>query len=116
MTLFLQNNGDKRIWVIPDITPDITNHLWVKFEDFEFPEDCPDGEYTYALVAGNITEYQLKAEMLDTLINDMTLRELHPAVGLLRIGTLEMPSTPANTYEPENEDGQNNKHYYYYSK
>ena len=115
MILLIQNNADKRIWAMDNLTPDITNHLWVKFENFEFPEDVADGEYTYALIAGTDAEYQYKAELLDTLINGTLLRDLHPAVGLLRIG---MPVDKNQyAYEPEKDSkGQNNKHYYYYNK
>lgn len=108
MILFIQNNSDKRIWVMTGITPDITNHLYITFNDFEFPEDCPDGEYTYALIAGEDCEYQAKAEMLDTIVNgSFKLRDLHPAVGLLRIGILQ----EKNIYK---ETG--NKEYIYYKK
>jgi len=115
MILLIQNNGDKRIWVMQNVDPAETNHLWIKFEDFDFPDDVPDGEYTYALIAGYEVKYQLKAEMLDTSINGKPLREWHPTIGLLRIGQPE--NKDRYTYEPEkNEQGQNNKQYYYYSK
>ena len=90
-----------------DITPDIANHLYVTFEDFDFPEDCPDGEYTYALIAGNEVEYELKTEMLESLVGGIPLKNLHPAVGLLRIGILQ----EKNVYK-----NNGNKDYIYYKR
>lgn len=104
MVLLVQNNGDRRIWVIQGIEPDITNHLYITFTDFDMPADMPDGEYTYALIAGNDVEYTLKAEMLESTVNGYLLKDLHPAVGLLRVGIL----VERNTYEP-----QAPKNYYY---
>lgn len=106
MVLFIQNNATRQIYVYQNLSPAESNHLWIRFEDMDLGE-IPDGEYTYALIAGNEIEYTPKAVLLDTLIadTDMTLKDLQPAIGLLRVGIFQEKNVYNQPEEP--------KHYYY---
>jgi len=72
---------------------------------------CPDGEYTYCLFPNNRddVEFLYKTPLQDTIVRlpdqDILLRDLHPSIGLLRVGD-KIPST--NIY-----DGHDNKIFYY---
>lgn len=102
MVLLVQNNADKRIWDFQGIYPDEVNHLYIVFLNFEIPSELPDGEYTYALLAGDSAVIEKKADFLETTFNGVKLKDLHPAIGLLRIGVLADSNSFYEAAEPKN--------------
>lgn len=108
--IILQNNADKRVFILSGMTNVSQSHLWLGFENVELPEGAEDGEYTYAVIRNVLrgVTYDPKAEVLDTIVtyeeSSVTLRDLKPMVGILRVGT---PATK-NVYKADNK-----KNYYY---
>lgn len=112
LDLILQNNSDKRVWIFTGLTDVSTSNQYVQFDNFEMPEDAPDGEYTYLLLqnyySGSV-EYKTAANIYDTIVvadgEEIEIKMLRPVGGLLRVGAEKQ----ANIY-PEKEK---NKTYYY---
>lgn len=108
--IILQNNGDKRIFLLSGMTNVSENQLYLDFENVELPDGAENGEYTYAVIANDLsgTVYDFKSEILETIVTasgvSVTLRDLKPLIGLLRVGNIE----EKNVYQPKN-----NKTYYY---
>ena len=107
--LILQNNGDKRMFILSGLTDISDTHLYLDFEDVTMPEGAEDGEYSYACIHNdrNDVEYELKTDLLDSIVKadgvEVQLRDLRPIVGLLRVGL------PGN----KNIYIEKNKNYYY---
>lgn len=110
MDLIIQNNSDKRIWLLSGLTDTSDTHLYAHFEDVEMPDDAPNGEYFYALIGNdrNDVSYTFKTDLLSTIVtvgdDNFELRDLSPATGLLRIGDV----VDNAVYQPKD-----NKTYYY---
>lgn len=110
MDLILQNSSDKRMWVMSGLTNVSTSHIYVQFEDVEFPEDMPNGEYYYALISNDLSgvSYTFKTDVLDTLVHasgqTITLKDLRPVTGILRVGEVK----EKNIYQEKE-----NKTFYY---
>ena len=92
--LILKNNATNEFTVHSDIMPAFQGDTYLQFNDIDLDEK--DGEYTYALfwAAETGITYQFKAEILSSILTidgeDYELRDFTPAVGLLRIGDMEM--------------------------
>lgn len=111
MDLIMQNNSDKRTWIVTGLTNVSTSHIYVQFDDVELPLDMPNGEYSYALITepAEGVVYEPKIDIWDTIVKwdgkECQLRDLNPSTGLLRIGILK----ESNTYKEKTE----NKTFYY---
>lgn len=110
-TLILRNNSTNEVRVFDDLTDVGGARLYLQFEDVEL--DIPDGEYTYAVFEtrrDDIT-YDFKANILDSILHtedgDVELRDIHPRVGLMRIGLVQ----ETNQYQ-DNKNTANDTYYY----
>ena len=112
LDLILQNNSDKRVWIFSGLTDVSTSNQYVQFDNFEMPEDAPDGEYTYLLLqnyySGSV-EYKTAANIYDTIVvadgKEIEIKMLRPVGGLLRVGAEKQ----ANIYQEK----EKNKTFYY---
>lgn len=108
--IIIQNNGDKRMWVLRGLENVSDTHLYLDFEDVELPEGAEDGEYTYACIQNSLQEaqYDLKTAILDTIVtvdgSEFKLKDLKPITGIIRVGEV----TDKNIYQDKK-----NKNYYY---
>lgn len=108
--IIIQNNGDKRMWVLRGLENVSDTHLYLDFEGVEWPTGAEDGEYSYACIMNtlNNAEYGLKTAILDTVVtvdgSEFKLRDLKPITGLIRVGEVK----EKNVYQDKK-----NKNYYY---
>ena len=110
-SLLLQNNASKEFYNYSGLTNESTSLLYQKFT---VDLDIPEGEYTYATFVNNRddVDFEYKTPLLDTILkivgyDDIILRDLQPATGLMRVGET-IPHD--NVYEGGNGD---NKIFYY---
>lgn len=96
--VILQNNASKEFFLLTELEDKSNNHLYAEFDQVDI--DAPEGEYTYVML-GHVegADFELKTPVLSTILHyetkDVVLKDLHPAIGLLRIGHI----TPENTYD-----------------
>lgn len=94
-SIILQNNTSKKIYRYDRLSDMSDNNLYIKFEDFYFTQGEPDGEYTYYLYWNDRedVEYEYSEVPINTVLKtgegNVTLKDLQPLTGLLRIGKLK---------------------------
>lgn len=92
-TVILQNNASKEFTVLEGLRNVSLSHLYLRFDDVEVT--LTDGEYTYCCFVNNRddVEYSLTTPILDCEIitgeGTVLLSDLHPAIGLLRVGHID---------------------------
>lgn len=97
--LIIQNNASKKEWVIRGLDNVSPSNLYLQFDNFTMPADCPEGEYTYVCIYNERTDviYEVKDELLKTILHtgegDIELVHLRPLVGLLKYGTVKADAT-----------------------
>lgn len=102
--IILENNGSREFFILQGLENVSTTDLYLQFDEVELPVGMPDGEYTYAVFSNNRDDvvYTPKTPILDTLIHtddgDITLRDINPFTGLLRVGDVQ----ETNIYPDEN--------------
>lgn len=93
--IIMQNNGSREFFILQGLENVSTTDLYLEFKEVELPVGMPDGEYTYAVFSNNRDDvvYTPKTPILDTLIHtddgDITLRDINPFTGLLRVGDVQ---------------------------
>ena len=108
--ILLQNNGSRQFHLVSGLTNVSTNDLYIRFTNLSLPDEVEDGEYTYAVFHSD-GEYEIepKTPILDTILTaddtTITLRDLTPILGLLRVG---------NVGENNIYDGKENNATFYY--
>ena len=101
--LILQNNSTKEFFLFNGLENVSLSHLYIQFDNIDL--DIPSGEYTYVAIENsrNDVEYEFKTPILDTIIKttdgNVKLEDLHPRIGLLRVGEI----TDVNIYDKNNE-------------
>lgn len=109
--LIIQNNGSREFFVIRNLKNVSTNDLYLRFQGVDLPEGVVDGEYTYAVFTSDGDDYEIepKTPILDTILTaddtSITLRDLTPIMGLMRVGKVE----DSNVYDEK----ENNTTFYY---
>ena len=91
--LFIQNNYTKQTRVL-DVSNTSDNKKVFKFDDVEFPEDLPYGEYNYALLwdiypytvklSNSLLDSRITITLEDNSTQTFKLRDLTPDTGILK--------------------------------
>jgi len=109
--VLLQNNTDKQIFILSGQESTAEAKLYIEFDGLTLPKKAQNGEYTYAVIANELTgvEYKPKNGLLETIVTysgaTYRLGDLKPYTGLLRVGEIE----EKNVYQEK----PKNKNYYY---
>lgn len=109
--VIIQNNGSKETFLLSGLTDTSENHLYHRFEA---EISAPEGEYTYAVLQNSRDDvnYAFKVPLLDTIVyadgQQVVLRYLQPATGLLRVGKKVEPANIYDNAAPESGQTQNN--------
>lgn len=111
----LQNNASKEFFLLSGLEDVSLNHLYAEFDEVDI--DAPEGEYTYAMIgAVEDAEWELKTPLLSSILHyndkDVVLKDLHPAIGLLRIGHITQENTYDTAYSGGTAPADNTIFYY----
>ena len=94
--LILQNNASKQFYWYKDLENVSLSHLYIQFDNIEL--DVPSGEYTYVVFENSREDidFDFKNPILDSIIltndGDIKLEDIHPRIGLLRVGLVQNAS------------------------
>lgn len=112
-TIILQNNAERREFLLTGLKDTNETFMAYIFDDFDMPEDAPEGEYTGVLFwdGRKDVEYELNDVILDSICHtgegDVKVRDLRPEIFLMKYGRGGLD---------ENEYRKKNNDYIYYRK
>lgn len=110
--LILLNNASKQVTILTKLENESMNHLYLEFNDVDL--DVPSGEYTYVVIPNdrNDVKYDVKLPILNSVLHtddgDVLFKDLHPRIGLLKVGLEETD----NVYVDDTVDNNNTFLYY----
>ena len=112
--IIFQNNSSREIFILRGLEDASHNNRYLAFEDVNLPSGMQDGEYSYYCIFNGRDDvvYETNTSVLKTILHtddgDITLKDLKPFMGLLKVGSIN----DKNVYNKDN----NNKIFYYRKK
>lgn len=110
--IILLNNASKQVTILSKMENESVNHLYLEFNDVDL--DVPSGEYTYVVIPNerDDVKYDVKLPILKSVLHtddgDILFEDIHPRIGLLKVGLEET----ANEYVDDTVENNNQFLYY----